>query len=104
MKAKRVAAAAVISKQGKSFRPPELTSSSTDLVRPGTDAALSTEQVPTPNQVFLPTKHESRRKMNLQKSLIRRVSNFSEDMGSKRPGKHTSQDGTLDIKVRLSIL
>ncbi|XP_026449427.1 protein ALWAYS EARLY 3-like isoform X4 [Papaver somniferum] len=102
MKAKRVAAAAVIAKQGKSFRPPELTSSSTDLVRPGTDAALSTEQVPTPNQVFLPTKHESRRKMNLQKSLIRRVSNFSEDMGSKRPGKHTSQDGTLDIKDKLS--
>ncbi|KAI3848226.1 hypothetical protein MKX03_003504 [Papaver bracteatum] len=102
MKAKRVAPAAVIPKQGKSFRPPELTSSSTDLVRPGTDAALSTEQVPTPNQVFRPTKHESRRKMNLQKSLIRRVSNFSEDMGSKRPGKHTSQEGTLDIREKLS--
>ncbi|KAI3971124.1 hypothetical protein MKW92_013665 [Papaver armeniacum] len=99
MKAKRVGPAAVVPKQGKSFKPPELTSSNAD---PGTDAALSTEKVPTPNQVFLPTKYRSRRKMNLQKALIRRVSNFSEDLGNKRPGKHTSQDGTLEIKEKLS--
>ncbi|KAI3948066.1 hypothetical protein MKX01_014665 [Papaver californicum] len=102
MKAKCVAPVAVISKQGKSFKPSERSSSSTDPVRPGTNAVLSTERVPTPNQVFLPTKHRSRRKMDLQKALIRRVSNFSEDMGNKRPGKHTSQDGTLDIKEKLS--
>ncbi|XP_026405505.1 protein ALWAYS EARLY 2-like isoform X2 [Papaver somniferum] len=101
MKAKRVGPAAVVPKQGNSFKPPELTSSNADPVRPGTDAALSTEKVPTPSQVFLPTKYTSRRKMNLQKALIHRVSNFFEDLGNKRPGKHTSQDGTLDIKEKL---
>ncbi|KAI3834665.1 hypothetical protein MKX03_006005 [Papaver bracteatum] len=99
MKAKSVGPAAVVPKQGKSFKPPELTSSNAD---PGTDAALSTEKVPTPNQVFLPTKYRSRRKMNLPKALIRRVSNVSEDLVNKRPGKHTSEDGTLDIKEKLS--
>ncbi|MCL7047351.1 hypothetical protein MKW94_017428 [Papaver nudicaule] len=101
-KSKRFGPVAVIPKQGKSFIPPELSSSSSDPVRPGTDAALSTEQVPPLNQVLLPTKHRSRRKMDPQKMSVRRVSNFSEDMGNKRPGKLTSQDGTLDIKEKLS--
>ncbi|KAL6971312.1 hypothetical protein U1Q18_030990 [Sarracenia purpurea var. burkii] len=53
-------------KQGKSVRHPEPSSSSADLRGEKDDSALSTVQVPVANQVNLPTKVRSRRKMELQ--------------------------------------
>ncbi|OVA06495.1 SANT/Myb domain [Macleaya cordata] len=104
VKAKRVGLVASLPKQGKSFKPPERSSSSTDPLRPGTDSALSTVQVPTMNQVNLPTKVRSRRKMDLQKAMVRKEKNSPEDIGNDRPNKHFSSlhDGTLDLKENLS--
>ncbi|XP_022740959.1 protein ALWAYS EARLY 3-like isoform X2 [Durio zibethinus] len=58
------------SKQGKSVRPPEHTSSSTDHGRDLKNSAPSTIQVSSVNQVNLPTKVRSKRKMNAQKPVI----------------------------------
>ncbi|KAF8369540.1 hypothetical protein HHK36_032442 [Tetracentron sinense] len=63
---------APLPEQGKSVSPPEHSSSSTDQRRAGNNLAVSTLQVSTVNQVNLPTKLRNRRKMVLQKPLIRK--------------------------------
>ncbi|GMJ02051.1 ARABIDOPSIS THALIANA ALWAYS EARLY 3, ALWAYS EARLY 3 [Hibiscus trionum] len=59
-------------KQGKSLRPPEHASSSTDQGRDLNNSALSTIQVSSANQVDLPTKVTSKRKMDARKPAIRK--------------------------------
>ncbi|XVF38683.1 hypothetical protein REPUB_Repub20aG0123000 [Reevesia pubescens] len=57
-------------KQGKSVRPPERMSSSTDYGRDLNNSAPSTIQVSSVNQVNLPTKVRSKRKMDARKPAI----------------------------------
>ncbi|KAK6254539.1 hypothetical protein SCA6_015844 [Theobroma cacao] len=58
------------SKQGKSVRPPEHRSSSTDHGRDLNNSTPSTIQVSPVNQVNLPTKVRSKRKIDAQKQVI----------------------------------
>ncbi|GAY35971.1 hypothetical protein CUMW_019620 [Citrus unshiu] len=67
------------SKHGKLVKPPEHTSS-TDHEKEGNNSASSTAHVRTANQVNLPTKVRSRRKMNMRKLLIERDKMSSEDI------------------------
>ncbi|ESR32866.1 hypothetical protein CICLE_v10004186mg [Citrus x clementina] len=67
------------SKHGKLVKPPEHTSS-TDHEKEGNNSASSTALVRTANQVNLPTKVRSRRKMNRRKLLIERDKMSSEDI------------------------
>ncbi|XWS14047.1 hypothetical protein CRYUN_Cryun36dG0090200 [Craigia yunnanensis] len=57
-------------KQGKSVRPPEHMSSSTDHRRDSNNSAPSTIHISSVNQVNLPTKVRSKRKMDTQKPAI----------------------------------
>ncbi|KAE8677621.1 Always early, putative isoform 3 [Hibiscus syriacus] len=59
-------------KQGKSLRPPEHASSSTDKVWGLNSSGPSTIHVSSVNQVNLPTKVRSKRKMDAQKPAIRK--------------------------------
>ncbi|KAL9410355.1 hypothetical protein AB3S75_044171 [Citrus x aurantiifolia] len=67
------------SKHGKLVKPPEHTSS-TDHEKEGNNSASSTAHVRTANQVNLPSKVRSRRKMNMRKLLIERDKMSSEDI------------------------
>ncbi|CAL5347002.1 unnamed protein product [Camellia sinensis] len=90
-------------KQGKLVRHSEHSSSSTDLRGEKDDSALSTVQVPMANQVNLPTKVRSRRKMELQKPQNLKDLKFSELNDHKLnlpvPSFH---DGALNLKEKLS--
>ncbi|XP_058107388.1 protein ALWAYS EARLY 2-like [Magnolia sinica] len=91
-------------KQGKSARPPERSSSTTDLGRTGTDLPESTVQVSSVHQVNLPTKARSRRKMDIQKVLARKEPKSAESVGNDRPDKysHLIHDKAADLKTKLS--
>lgn len=70
-------------KQGKLFKPLELTSSSTDGKREENDL-LSTKQVPSSN-LNLPTKIRSRWKMHKQKPLTKKDAKTSENFLDDQP-------------------
>ncbi|KAH7842107.1 hypothetical protein Vadar_001558 [Vaccinium darrowii] len=91
-------------KQGKSVRHPEL-SSSTDLRGEKDDSSQSLVQVPETNQVNLPTKVRSRRKMELQKPQNVKDSKFSDKfLDGHRSNIPISsvQDGSLILREKLS--
>lgn len=88
-------------KQGKSVRQPEL-SSSTDLRGEKDDSSQSLVQVPVTNQVNLPTKVRSRRKMELQKPQNVKDLKFSDkflDGHRSNVPISSAQDGSLNLKV-----
>ncbi|KAF7144937.1 hypothetical protein RHSIM_Rhsim04G0219400 [Rhododendron simsii] len=91
-------------KQGKSVRQPEL-SSSTDLRGEKDDSSQSLVQVPVTNQVNLPTKVRSRRKMELQKPQNVKDLKFSDkflDGHRSNVPISSAQDGSLSLKEKLS--
>lgn len=62
------------------------------------DSVVSTTQVPAPNPVSLPTKHQSRRKMNLKRAFL------STDIKSKnQPKKNSVSQDTLKEKLSLCL-
>lgn len=88
-------------KQGKSVRQPEL-SSSTDLRGEKDDSSQSLVRVPVTNQVNLPTKVRSRRKMELQKPQNVKDLKFSDkflDGHRSNIPISSAQDGSLILKV-----
>ncbi|KAF5184492.1 Always early [Thalictrum thalictroides] len=101
-KTKRIVqiANAPIQKQVRSVRPPERSSSNANLLRIGTNSAVSAVQVSSANQVNLPTKLRSRRK----KSLIRKELKSPENIGNDRSNKfsHALHNKALDLKEKLS--
>ncbi|XP_058209241.1 protein ALWAYS EARLY 3 isoform X2 [Rhododendron vialii] len=91
-------------KQGKSVRQPEL-SSSTDLRGEKDDSSQSLVQVPVTNQVNLPTKVRSRRKMELQKPQNVKDLKFSDKFLDGHRSNiliSSAQDGSLILKEKLS--
>ncbi|XP_077241603.1 protein ALWAYS EARLY 3-like [Tasmannia lanceolata] len=92
-----------LSEQGKPVRPPER-SFSADLGRRGNDLAESTVEASTINQINLPTKLRSRRKMDLQKALDWKELRPSENLGNERPNRysHSIHDREVDLKSKLS--
>ncbi|KAF8387887.1 hypothetical protein HHK36_026549 [Tetracentron sinense] len=103
-KGKRTSQIASLSKQGKSVRLPERSSSTTDQRRAGNDSAVSTVLVPTVNQVNLPTKLRSRRKMDPQKPLLPKELKSSENIVNDRLNKYSSSlhDRALSLKEKIS--
>lgn len=100
-KGKRSSHNATQPKPGKMVKPTEHTSSSTDLRREGNDSALSTLQFSSADQVKLPTKVRSRRKMDVQKPLIQNDSKYSESILNEHPIP-SPDDRALILKEKLS--
>ncbi|KAL4311611.1 hypothetical protein GQ457_01G030910 [Hibiscus cannabinus] len=90
-------------KQGKSLRPPEHASSSTDQGRDLNNSALSTIQVSSVNQVNLPTKVRSKRKMDAQKPAIRKDIKSSDNFvkGKTNVPVTLFHDRALNLKEKL---
>ncbi|GMI64104.1 ARABIDOPSIS THALIANA ALWAYS EARLY 3, ALWAYS EARLY 3 [Hibiscus trionum] len=90
-------------KQGKSMRPPEHASSSTGQGRDMNNSAPSTIQVSSVNQVNLPTKVRSKRKMDAQKPAIRKdIKSFDNIVKGKISVPVTSfHDRAPNLKVKL---
>ncbi|XP_059445242.1 protein ALWAYS EARLY 3 isoform X2 [Corylus avellana] len=103
-KGKRSSHNATQPKPGKMVKPTEHTSSSTDLRREGNDSALSTLQVSSADQVKLPTKVRSRRKMDVQKLLIQNDSKSSESIFNEHPKIPipSPDDRAVSLKEKLS--
>ncbi|CAK9159737.1 unnamed protein product [Ilex paraguariensis] len=79
-------------------------SSSTDRRREGSDSALSSVQVSVANQVNLPTKVRSRRKIDLQKPKMLKDLKFSDKIMKDQPSVPFPllHDKTLNLKANLS--
>ncbi|XP_038991663.1 protein ALWAYS EARLY 3-like isoform X2 [Hibiscus syriacus] len=90
-------------KQGKSLRPPEHASSSTDLGRDLNNSAPSTIQVSSVNQVNLPTKVRSKRKMGSQKPAIRKDIKSSDNIVKDKISAPVMSfhGGALNLKEKL---
>ncbi|EOY11451.1 DIRP,Myb-like DNA-binding domain, putative isoform 1 [Theobroma cacao] len=69
-KGKCGAQSSVQSRQWKSFRVSEDSSTNDDPKMAGIDSVVLTSQVPAPNPVSVPPKHQSRRKMNLRRAFL----------------------------------
>ncbi|KAK9289126.1 hypothetical protein L1049_017599 [Liquidambar formosana] len=91
-------------KQGKSVKPSERSSSSTDHRREGNDSAISTVHVPSANQLKLPTKVRSRRKMDIQKPLNQKDVKTVESTVKDQPKVPipSLHERALDLKKKLS--
>ncbi|XP_020256591.1 protein ALWAYS EARLY 2-like isoform X1 [Asparagus officinalis] len=91
-------------KQGKSSKSQDrLSSGSTDLARGVSDLNEPNMQISTTNQVSLPTKVRSRRKLELQKALAGKESKPSEITGEDHSDSHSLRvnNRMLDSKERL---
>ncbi|XVF28360.1 hypothetical protein REPUB_Repub15cG0023000 [Reevesia pubescens] len=90
-------------KQVKSVRPPEHTSSSTDHRRDLNNSAPSTIQVSSVNQVNLPTKVRSKRKMDAHKPTIGKDLKSSDNIikGKSSVPAMLFQDRVLNLKEKL---
>nr|DAD33388.1 TPA_asm: hypothetical protein HUJ06_012239 [Nelumbo nucifera] len=103
-KGKRTNQSTLLPKHGKLVKPSERSSSSTDQPRAETESAVSMIQVQPADQVNLPTKLRSRRKINLPKSFISKELKSSDSSGKDRPNMYSLSlhDKTLDFKEMLS--
>ncbi|KAE8726364.1 Always early, putative isoform 3 [Hibiscus syriacus] len=90
-------------KQGKSLRPPEHASSSTNKGRDLNNSAPSTIQVSSVNQVNLPTKVRSKRKMDAQKPAIRKDIQSSDNIVKGKTSVQVTlfHDRALNLKEKL---
>ncbi|XWS58184.1 hypothetical protein CRYUN_Cryun08bG0013000 [Craigia yunnanensis] len=61
--------------------------------------AVPTSQVPAPNPASLPTKHQSRRKMNLKRALLSTDINSSKYTLKNQPNKHSLSQDRLKEKL-----
>ncbi|XVF57456.1 hypothetical protein PTKIN_Ptkin06aG0207000 [Pterospermum kingtungense] len=93
-KGKCGAQSSVQSRQGKPFTVTEDSPFNNDPKTARIDSVVSTTQVPAPNPVSLPTKHQSRRKMNLKRAFL------STDIKSKnQQNKNSLSQDTLKEKL-----
>lgn len=76
-------------------------SSSADLRKEGSDSAQSAIQVPSTNQVNLPTKVRSRRKIDLKKPLVQKDSKFPEKISSD--GTNSSFGSVTDTAFKSKV-
>ncbi|KAF3787698.1 ALWAYS EARLY 3 protein [Nymphaea thermarum] len=100
-KAKRVNQGTPSAKQGKPVKTLERTSSNTDLGRTATDLGESAEQVCIVNQVGPPTKHRSRRKMDLQRNAVSKEIWPCDNVGSTAPADHVLASSKSDKSSHL---
>ncbi|KAJ6837548.1 protein ALWAYS EARLY 2-like isoform X2 [Iris pallida] len=84
-KVKRVSQVNLLARQGKLSKSQEHPSSSTDVNKTATDINETSVRISTKDQVRLPTKLRSQRKMDLQKSLSGRESKSNESTGEDCP-------------------
>ncbi|XP_022745411.1 protein ALWAYS EARLY 2-like isoform X2 [Durio zibethinus] len=89
----------VHSRQWKSFREPEDSPTNIDPKMAGIDSVVSTSQVSAPNPVSLPTKPQSRRKMNLKRALLSTDINSSKYTLKSQPNKHSLSQDRLKEKL-----
>ncbi|MBA0771205.1 hypothetical protein Gotri_019703 [Gossypium trilobum] len=75
--------------QQTSFRVPEGSVTNNDPKMAGIDSVVSTSQVPASDPVSLPTKHQSRRKMNLKRALLSTHKNSSVCTLKNQPNNHS---------------
>lgn len=92
-------------KNAKSVRTPERSSSTADHVKEENDSPPSTMQVQSMNQVNLPTKVRSKRKMDIPKPLIQKDQKHSENIAKDQSNTlvPTLYDSTLSSKVDFCI-
>lgn len=85
------------------MRPPEHASSSPDQGRDMNNSAPSTIQVSSVNQVNLPTKIRSKRKIDVRKPAIRKGIKSSDNIVKGKISRPVTlfHDGALDLKVTL---
>ncbi|XP_010243547.1 PREDICTED: protein ALWAYS EARLY 3-like isoform X2 [Nelumbo nucifera] len=102
-KGKRTNQVNMLPKQRKSVKTLERSSSSTNQ-QGGNDSAVSTIEVAPVNQVSLPTKLRSRRKICIPKALIPKELRSSESSGNDQLNRYASSlhDKALDLKETLS--
>ncbi|XP_011620753.1 protein ALWAYS EARLY 3 isoform X1 [Amborella trichopoda] len=112
-KAKRVSQIGAVPKLGKSTKPPERSSSNIDVGKVDAHFTASAAQIATMNQVSLPTKLRSRRKMDLPKTLVKKDLKSSDTSGHfagnelgtvniKAPNNlHSHQDRVAEVKNAL---
>lgn len=102
-KGKHVSQIGSLPKQGKSVGLLECTSS-TYQGRTGVNLAVSTVQVSPINQVNLPTKLRSRRKMDIPKVLKQKHLRSSESAGNEQPDRYSLSlhNRAVDFKSKLS--
>lgn len=88
-------------KQGKSSKPRIGVSPSTNLGRVVADLDVMNVQVSTKNQVSVPRKGQSRRKIDLQRALAVKESKPNESTGDDRPDSCSIRfnNRLLDFKV-----
>jgi len=100
-KVKRFNQGTLLLKQGKLSKPPERLSSGIDLGRGVTDVNETNMQVSTTNQVSMPTKIRSRRKIELQKALAGKGSKPNESITDDHHDSYSLRinNRTLDSKV-----
>ena len=98
-KGKCGAQSSVQSRQWKSFRVPEDSPTNNDPKMAGIDSVMSTSQVPAPNPANLPTKHQSRRKMNLKRALLSTDINSSKYTLKNQPNKHSLSQDRLKVEA-----
>ncbi|KAB2059758.1 hypothetical protein ES319_A11G328900v1 [Gossypium barbadense] len=75
--------------QQTSFKVPEGSVTNNDPKMAGIDSVVSTSQVPAPDPVSLPAKHQSRRKMNLKRALLSAHKNSSVCTLKNQPNNHS---------------
>ncbi|XWS64536.1 hypothetical protein CRYUN_Cryun05aG0012500 [Craigia yunnanensis] len=98
-KGKCGAQSSVQSRQWKSSTVPEDSPTNIDPKMAGIGSVVSTSQVPAPNPVSLPNKHQSRRKTNLKRALPSTDINSSKYTLKNRPNKHSLSQDRLKEKL-----
>ncbi|KAJ6832829.1 protein ALWAYS EARLY 2-like isoform X2 [Iris pallida] len=103
-KVKRVSQVNLLPKQGKLSKSQEHPSSSTDINKTAADINETSVRISTKDQVSLPTKLRSRRKMDLQKTLAGRESKSNESTGDDCPDGYSLavNNRLLNFKEMLS--
>lgn len=87
--------------QQTSFRVPE-DSANNEPKMARIDSVVSTSQVPASDPVSLPTKHQSRRKMNLKRALLSTPKNSSVCSLKNQPNNHSIPPDTQKVEPDLS--
>ncbi|KAK8712216.1 hypothetical protein V6N13_147462 [Hibiscus sabdariffa] len=86
-----------------SFRVPADSVTNNDPKMAGIDSVVSTSQAPTSNPISLPTKHQSRRKMNLKRALLSTNKNSSACSLKNQPNNHSLPGETLKEQLSASL-
>ncbi|GMI79542.1 ARABIDOPSIS THALIANA ALWAYS EARLY 3, ALWAYS EARLY 3 [Hibiscus trionum] len=89
--------------QQTSFRVPADFVTNDDPKMAGIDSVVLTSQVPASNPTNLPSKHQSRRKMNLKRALLSTNKNSSACSLKNQPNKHSLPQEALKDQLSFSL-